>query len=132
MSKIENGGLDQYGAGSFEQQQCGTAGVERVNETLWKFLPFNSYRSQAEFSGMVNMHHAVEVLPEQRNQRNISVAYCSSYRLCQCGQLICRNAFSDVLWSLRMHFKWKVKLVKLFLTFGPPGTCTTDSACVGQ
>ena len=30
MSKIENGGLDQYGAGSFEQQQCGTAGVERV------------------------------------------------------------------------------------------------------
>jgi len=30
MSKIKNGGLDQYGAGSFEQQ-FGTAGVERVN-----------------------------------------------------------------------------------------------------
>ena len=28
MSKIKNGGLDQYGAGSFEQQQFGKAGVE--------------------------------------------------------------------------------------------------------
>ena len=30
MSKIKNGGLDQYGAESFEQQQFGTAGVEGV------------------------------------------------------------------------------------------------------
>ena len=30
MSKIKNGGLDQYGAGPFEQQQFGTAGVEGV------------------------------------------------------------------------------------------------------
>ena len=30
MSKIINGGLDQYSAGPFEQQQFGTAGVERV------------------------------------------------------------------------------------------------------
>ena len=30
MSKIENGGLDQYGAEFFEQQQFGPAGVERV------------------------------------------------------------------------------------------------------
>ena len=28
MSKIKNGGLDQYGAEHFEQQQFGTAGVE--------------------------------------------------------------------------------------------------------
>jgi len=28
MSKIRNGRLDQYGAGPFEQQQFGTAGVE--------------------------------------------------------------------------------------------------------
>ena len=32
MSKIENGGLHQYGAEPFERQQFGTAGVERVNE----------------------------------------------------------------------------------------------------
>ena len=30
MSKIKNGGLDQYGAEPFEQLQFGTAGVERV------------------------------------------------------------------------------------------------------
>ena len=29
--KLKNGGIDQYGAGRFEQQQCGTAGGERVN-----------------------------------------------------------------------------------------------------
>jgi len=34
MSKIKNGGLDQYGAGPFEQQQFGTAGVEKVNMVL--------------------------------------------------------------------------------------------------
>ena len=31
MSKIKNGGLDQYGAEPFEQQQFGTAGIEEVN-----------------------------------------------------------------------------------------------------
>ena len=30
MSKIKNGGLHQYGAEPFEQQQFGTAGVEGV------------------------------------------------------------------------------------------------------
>ena len=34
MSEIKNGGLDQYGAGPFEQQQFGTAGVEGVNNAL--------------------------------------------------------------------------------------------------
>jgi len=31
MSKIKNGGLNQYGAKPFEQQQFGTAGVEGAN-----------------------------------------------------------------------------------------------------
>ena len=31
MSKIKNGGLDQYGAERFEQQQFGTAGVNNNN-----------------------------------------------------------------------------------------------------
>ena len=31
MSKIKNGGLDQYGAGPSKQQHLGTAGVEVVN-----------------------------------------------------------------------------------------------------
>ena len=33
MSKIKTGGLDRYGAGPFEQQQFGTAGIEGVNKT---------------------------------------------------------------------------------------------------
>jgi len=32
MSKIKNGGLDQYCAEPFEQQWFGTAGVEGVND----------------------------------------------------------------------------------------------------
>ena len=31
MSRIKNGGLDQYGAEPFEQQQFATVGVEGVN-----------------------------------------------------------------------------------------------------
>ena len=31
MSKIKNGGLDQYGAEPFEQQRVGTADVKGVN-----------------------------------------------------------------------------------------------------
>ena len=34
MSKIENGGLDQYGVEPFEQQQIGAAGVEGVKITI--------------------------------------------------------------------------------------------------
>jgi len=33
MSKIKNGGFDQYGTEHFEQRQFGTAGVEGVNVT---------------------------------------------------------------------------------------------------
>ena len=32
MSKIKNGGLDQYGTEPYEQQQFGTAGAESVNK----------------------------------------------------------------------------------------------------
>ena len=32
MSKIKNGGLDQYGTEPFKQQQFGTAGVEGVKK----------------------------------------------------------------------------------------------------
>ena len=35
MSEIKNGGLDQYGAEPFEQQQFGTTGIEGVN-VLWR------------------------------------------------------------------------------------------------
>jgi len=34
MSKINNGGLDQYGTEPFEQQQFGTIGIEEVKLCL--------------------------------------------------------------------------------------------------
>jgi len=34
MSKINNGGFDQYGAEPFEQQKFGIAGVEGVNTAV--------------------------------------------------------------------------------------------------
>ena len=34
MSKIKNGGLDQYGAAPCEQQQFGKAGVKGINKKL--------------------------------------------------------------------------------------------------
>ena len=36
MSEIKNSGLDLYGAGPFEQQQFGTAGVEWVKFIFFK------------------------------------------------------------------------------------------------
>ena len=38
MSKIDNGGLDQYGAEPFEQQQFGTAGIEGVKWSETSFV----------------------------------------------------------------------------------------------
>ena len=37
MSKIKNGGLDQYGAEPFKQQQFGTAGAEGVNFRITEY-----------------------------------------------------------------------------------------------
>ena len=44
MSAIKNGGLDQYGAEPFEQQQFGTAaGVEEVKSSYKTVQPAYSY-----------------------------------------------------------------------------------------
>ena len=43
MSKILNGGLDRYGAGPFEQQQFGTAGVEGVKMRLRHFNLYSEH-----------------------------------------------------------------------------------------
>ena len=43
MSKIKNGGLDQYGAGPLEQQQLGTAGVEGVNPVRVSTVSFPGF-----------------------------------------------------------------------------------------
>jgi len=40
MSKIKNGGLDQYGAEPFEKQQFGTSGTEGVENTNHIYTAF--------------------------------------------------------------------------------------------
>ena len=40
MSKIKNGGIDQYGAEPFEQQQFGTAGVEWVKTNSMEIVSY--------------------------------------------------------------------------------------------
>jgi len=37
MSKIKNGGLDQYDANPVKQQQFGTAGIEGVNHSQKRY-----------------------------------------------------------------------------------------------
>ena len=50
MSKIKNGGLDQYGDGPSEQQQFGTAGVERVNGAQLANLQYSALICYKKFS----------------------------------------------------------------------------------
>ena len=48
MSNIKNGGLDQYGAEPFEQQQFGTAGVERVNSYVQAAVTKRRWRNHTK------------------------------------------------------------------------------------
>ena len=48
MSKIKNGGLDQYGAEPFEQQQFGTAGVEGVKAVSLRRILKSYVRSKTD------------------------------------------------------------------------------------
>ena len=58
MSKIKNGGLDQYGDERFEQLQFGPAGVERVNSTVLGRHPLPS-PDEATGSPFVGLYPAV-------------------------------------------------------------------------
>ena len=55
MSKIKNGGLDQYGPERFEQQQFGTSGVEGINSSK-PILGLRSLNLQA--GEQYGMHHS--------------------------------------------------------------------------
>ena len=55
MSKIKNGGLDQYGAGPCEQQQFGTVGAEGVNFRHSGTLALNAERQSARMSEIKNV-----------------------------------------------------------------------------
>ena len=56
MSKIKNGGLDQYGAEPFEQQQFGTAAVEGV-KYKWTCGVCIVYTRSGRKQGAVSSNH---------------------------------------------------------------------------
>ena len=65
MSKIKNGGLDQYGAEPFQQQQFGAAGVEGVKRPrmdgaagAWFILTRGSAAGQAGYCLFSICRHA--------------------------------------------------------------------------
>ena len=53
MSKIKNGGLDQYGAEPFEQQQFGTTVVEGVKVYIEFSVNHVCYKQCVEFVSLV-------------------------------------------------------------------------------
>ena len=72
MSKIKNGGLDQYGAGPFEQQQFGTAGVEGVK---WYFRHSTELNS-VELSRVKRCDHPKKPHSTQLDKK--SPVFCQS------------------------------------------------------
>ena len=81
MSKIKNGGLDQYGTGPFEQQQFGTAGVEGVKQ-------FESYRNWKKLVQLSPKLNGVVTFcgPECIGSVPLSTGY-DRLTVLQCGQL---------------------------------------------
>ena len=55
MSKIKNGGLDQYGAKRLEQQQFGTAGVEGVKAEWHMSWAYEVAYQQSRWKTLLNM-----------------------------------------------------------------------------
>ena len=77
MSKIKNGGLDQCGAEPLEQQQFGTADIERVNsfgtEGLNTFLSSGVIHSQTLSSAAKNK---LGLLMEGGPYANVRISLC--------------------------------------------------------
>ena len=57
MSKIKNAGLEQCGVEPFEQQQFGSAGVERVNATVKFTVAYAIVDFVVQCRGRRRIHH---------------------------------------------------------------------------
>jgi len=59
MSKIKNGGLDQYGTEPFKQQPFGTAGVEGVNlqQKMTRNFPGKKQQNATQSTNMPKLRH---------------------------------------------------------------------------
>ena len=76
MSKIKNGGLDQYGAEPFEQQQFGPAGVEGVNLLVYNRRTERGFCIERRpWPGVVGRRHALINRRGQRPSTSRSLRY---------------------------------------------------------
>ena len=81
MSKIKNGGLDQYGAKRFEQQQFGAAGVEGVKGL--DICYSTAYMSQTQ----EQEHITISEVAADRHKLIIPQHIMRPYTACTTGQL---------------------------------------------
>ena len=87
MSKIKNGGLDQYSAEPFERQQFGTADVEGVNPGAYyaDVLPYSSVRNLTAFHCSIARSFFYSIpLPHANEVANAFGRTCLSVRLSLC------------------------------------------------
>ena len=87
MSKIKNGGLDQYGAEPFEQQQFGTAGVEGVNAEIHAnrlaSQSIDTYSTIYKLLFLLSHSNILHTLMEAKQK--IKISDCSQASVCKEG-----------------------------------------------
>ena len=92
MSKIKNGGLDQYGAEPFEWQQFGTAGVEGVKRVILCYCETGRLYCKTLNVSLLFISRAKQNCkikgPEYQLQAKIGRTY---YRISNCMVLIRQN-----------------------------------------
>jgi len=68
MSKIKNGGLDQHGAGPFEQQQFRTSGIEGVKYLVVAVSGnYCSRSNHTRLQGSINWLPSYDTIPHNNN-----------------------------------------------------------------
>ena len=81
MSKIKNGGLDQYGVEPFKQQRFGPAGVEGVNRACGYFLFRNdggTYATESNIHSVKMMHFLTPCKIQATDQSNFAMNLSTS------------------------------------------------------
>ena len=101
MSKIKNGGLDQYGAKPFQRQQFETAGVEGVNTTN-KWEKFTQYQGNRVSYNVACCFTMRDNSPADTSYQAVGVIGNSAHELfyhsAPCGLLGCKNRAHSVSW----------------------------------
>ena len=94
MSKIKNGGLDQYGAEPFKQQQFGTAGIERVDVNYSLCLTWNLTDCYTDDEVTLRPVPLLSLLPINLNNY---YRYHGSLTTPPCSEIVSWTVFHDLV-----------------------------------